>query len=81
MDLANLTFTGLLVVGAVNVCNYFRPNMSALEKWVVGFIVAIVAGFVPPQMANEIAQRIKDAVEVVLASSGGYKIAQKAGGK
>lgn len=80
MDLANLTFTGLLVVGAVNVYTHFKPAASSLEKWAVAFVVALVAGYVPAQLANELAQRCKDAVEVVLASSGGYKLVQKAGG-
>lgn len=80
MDIANLTFTGLLVIGTVNVYTYFRPKANSSEKWVLAFIVALAAGYVPVHMANEIAQRIKEAVEIVLASSGGYKVAMKAGG-
>lgn len=80
MDVANLTLTGLLVVGVVNIFSYYRPTASSTEKWVVAFVVALGAGYIPVQMANEIAQRIKEAIEIVLVSSGGYKIAMKAGG-
>lgn len=80
MDITSLGFAALIVIGVVNVVTMFKSNLTSTQKFGIALVTAFVVGFVPASFANELANRIKDALSIALASSGGYKIATKAGG-
>lgn len=81
IDIQSLTFVGLAVLGAVNVITLFFPTLESKYKWMISVAVAFAVGFVPAELGNEIATRIKDAVIVATQVSGGYKIFQLIGSK
>lgn len=80
LDLSNITLVGLSVIGAVNVLTFFKPDLDSRIKFLVSVVVALVIGFIPQDLGNDILQRIVSAVTAALAASGGYKLATKAGG-
>ena len=79
MDISTLSFTAFMVIGAVNIMAHFYPDMDSNRKWIISFAVALLASFVPHSFGNIIADHIREAVAVTLASTGGYKVAQKIG--
>jgi hypothetical protein len=81
MDLANITFVGLMTVGVVNVLTFFWPDMKAQVKFGISVAAAFGLTFVPADLGNLILERAKVALEVALASSGAYKLTQKIGGQ
>lgn len=80
MDTIDIVKLGLIVLGAVNVATLFYPTMDSKYKWVLSFIVALVFLFLPVSLGNVILDKLKVALEVAFAASGGYKLATKAGG-
>ena len=80
MDLTNITFVGLVTVGAVNVISFFKPKLDSKVKFGISVGVAFALGFVPVEMGSIILDKAKIAIEVALAASGAYKVASKAGG-
>lgn len=80
MDIVNLSLTGLVVLGVVNVLTMLRPNASSFVKFAISLVVAFGITFIPATLANELTNHLKEAVAVAFAVSGGYKLAQKAGG-
>lgn len=80
MDIANLTLSGLAVIGIVNVISFFKPNMDSRIKFAISFIVAFVVTFIPVEIGNVILEKSREALTIAFASSGVYKLAQKSGG-
>lgn len=80
MDLQNITLAGLIAVGVVNVLTFYKPSIDSKLKFAISLAVAFAVTFVPVQVGNVLLDHIKSALEVALAASGAYKIAQKAGG-
>ena len=80
MDLANMTFVGLMTLGFVNVLTFYLPNMDSKVKFSVSVLFAFGLGFVPVEIGSVILEKAKSAIEVALMASGAYKVAQKAGG-
>lgn len=80
MDLTNATFAGLITLGVVNVLSFYKPDMDSKLKFTIAVLTAFVLSFVPPTIGNVILDKAKLAIEIAFASSGAYKIAQKAGG-
>lgn len=78
---ANITLTGLAVIGAVNVLTFYKPEASSKTKFVVSVVVAFAVSFVPADLGNIILTHAKDAITIALASSGSYKLFSKAGGR
>lgn len=81
IDVANLTFAGIVTIGAVNVITFFVPNLNSQVKWVVSLLVAFGLTFVPATWGTMLSNHIKEALEIAFLASGGYKIAQKIGGQ
>lgn len=81
MDLTNITFIGLAVLGFVNVVGFFLPDMDSKVKFGISVVFAFALTFVPPELGNIILDKAKIAIETALAVSGTYKLAQKVGGK
>ena len=80
MDFANATFAGLVAIGAVNVALMFKPDLESRFKVALAILVAFVVGFVPMEYQNVLFEKLVQAIEIGLASSGGYKLFSKAGG-
>lgn len=80
MDLTNVTFIGLTSLGIVNVLSFFFPTMDSKVKFGASIAAAFALTFVPVELGNVILDKAKVALEVAFASSGGYKLATKAGG-
>ncbi|MFA5768376.1 MAG: hypothetical protein WC871_02410 [Bacteroidales bacterium] len=81
MDLQSLTFAGLVAIGIVNVISFYKPGLSSEIKFAISFVAAFLVGFIPADLGNQIFNHAIDAIELALMASGGYKIAQKVGGK
>jgi uncharacterized membrane protein (DUF485 family) len=80
MDLGSLTFIGLMTLGFVNVVSFYKPNLDSKIKFTLSLVFAFALTFVPVEFANVVLDKAKQAIEVALAASGTYKLAQKAGG-
>lgn len=72
LDIASLTLTGLLTFGTVWVLGLF-VEMDTRVKFLASVIVALVAGFIPADLGNELATRIKDAYIVASSVAGAYQ--------
>ena len=81
MDIASLTFLGLIGLGTVNVISFFKADMDSRVKFAISFAVILAATFIPAELGSVILDKAKVALEIALSASGIYKIAQKAGGE
>lgn len=81
MDLTNITFPALATVGVVNVLTIFWPSLRSEIKFGVSVAVAIALSFIPEAIQSDLLARAIDGLNVAFVASGGYKIAQKIGGK
>ena len=81
LELGNVTLVGLAIIGVVNVATMFKPDLDNKTKFGLSVVVALVVGFIPEAISGEIFTRITTALTAAVAASGGYKIAQKIGGK
>jgi hypothetical protein len=81
MDLVNLGFIGIMVIGLTNILTFFLPNLDSKIKIGVSFVFAFALTFVPVGTASYLLDHIKLALEATAALSGTYKLAQKIGGK
>lgn len=80
MDFAGQAFVGLTTIGFINVLGFFYPQLNPKIKIATSAVFAFIMLFVPAEIGNIIFDRARIAIEIALASSGGYKIAQKIGG-
>lgn len=80
MDITSLTFLGLVGLGTVNVITFFKDDMDSRVKFAISFVVIMAASFIPAELGSIILDKAKVALEIALAASGVYKVAQKAGG-
>ena len=80
MDLSNITFVGLATLGVVNIITLFKSDLDSKYKFLISIIVAFGFTFVPESFGIMLLDKMKIALEIAFASSGGYKIAQKIGG-
>lgn len=81
MDLTAITFPALATIGVVNVATFFWPNLDTRIKFVISLAVAVALSFVPETIQNDLLARSLDGINIALVATGGYKIAQKIGGK
>jgi hypothetical protein len=81
MDLGSLTFVGLITLGVVNVVTMFYPNLDSRVKFGISLVTAFVLTFVPAEFGNIILEKLKLAIGIAFATSGGYKLSQKIGGQ
>lgn len=81
MDLTNLTLAGLAGIGITNVLSFFVPDMDSRIKFAVSLAAIFAVTFVPVEIGNVVLDHAKTALTVAFASSGVYKLAQKAGGE
>lgn len=82
IDVASMTAVGLFSFGGVWLISYileryFGRTMDTTQKFVLMGVIAFAVGFVPADLANEIANRIKDAVAVAVSFSGLYQGGKK----
>lgn len=80
IDLETATLSLLVVIGTVNVITFFQPSMDSRMKFGISILVAFAVSFVPVELGSILLEKIKDAITVALAASGGYKLFTKAGG-
>ena len=81
LDLGNITLVGLAIIGVVNAVTFFKPDLDSRAKFLISVVVALIIGFVPADLGNEILNRLVTAITAASVASGGYKISQKLGGK
>lgn len=79
-NFSDLTFIGLISLGVVNVLSFFYPKLDSRIKFGASVVVAFAMTFVPVDIGILIVDKAKVALEVAFAASGGYRLAQKAGG-
>lgn len=80
MDMTGATFIGLVTLGVVNVVTFFVKDLKSEYKFALSVLVAFGLTFVPESIGNMILDKAKIALEIAFASSGGYKLATRAGG-
>ena len=76
IDLQSVGFVALVTFGAVSAVNFWRPQ-SSRTNFVLSVIFALGLGFVPADMGNMIANRIKDAIMVATGLNGAYQALSK----
>lgn len=81
MDLTAITFPALVTIGVVNVCSMFFPALKSEYKFAISLMVAIALSFIPENIQNDLLARAIEGINIALVATGGYKIAQKIGGK
>lgn len=75
-----MTFAGLATLGVVNVITFWKPELDSKVKFALSVGAALLFLFVPIDLGNLLADKIRQSIEIAFAVSGGYKLAQKAGG-
>ena len=80
-DLQSATLSLLVVIGAVNVLTMYKPDLDSRFKFGVSVAIAFALSFIPAEIGVLLADKLKDAITVALAASGGYKLFQVAGQK
>lgn len=81
IDVANMGFTLLMTIGFVNVLTLWKPNLDSKVKLIASGIFAFALTFVPPELGNMLADKIKEGLTIALTATGLYKVAQKIGGQ
>lgn len=81
IDIQNATLTVLFAIGAVNVVMLFFPILDSRIKFMISFVAALIAYFIPTDLGQVLLNAIKEAITVAIVASGAYKVAQKAGGE
>lgn len=76
MDFETMTFAGLAALGIVNVITFYYPLLDSKIKFFLSFLAAFLVLFVPAELGNQIADKIKEALTLAFAASGFYKTAQ-----
>ena len=79
MDIQNLAFSGLVAYGLVNVLTWKFPTLDKGIKLTILIVVAFAISFVPVDLGNMLADKIKEAVSIALLMTGVGKIASKVG--
>lgn len=82
VDLGELTAVGLFSFGGVWLISYvleryFNKTLDTTQKFILMAIIAFGVGYVPADLTNELANRIKDAVAVAIEFSGLYQGGKK----
>lgn len=81
MDIANLTLTGLVAFGAVNVVDMFFPLADSRLKYGLSFLAAFAITFIPDNLGSILLQNAKLALEASLTVSAAYKFTKQLGSK
>lgn len=76
MDLTNLTLTGLVAIGLVNVVSFFVKDLKPEVKFAIAFTGAFLVTFIPQDLSNLFLNNAKIAIEAAFMSSGVYKLFQ-----
>lgn len=81
MDFTSMTFAGLATLGIVNVITFWKPGLDSKVKFAISICAALAFLFVPADIGNMLANKIKEAIEIAFAVSGTYKLATRIGGQ
>lgn len=83
IDLNTIGFVALATFGSVSAVNFFR-KLDSKQNFLLSIVFAFIFGFVPANLGNEIANRVKDAIAVGVSLNGAYQflsgLAKKVGG-
>lgn len=82
MDILTMGSSALIVFGGVWIVDtllkrFTKVKLSASDKFMVSIVVALVVGFVPADLGNEVANRVKEAVALATTIAGGFQILAK----
>lgn len=81
MEVLTMGFIGVMTIGVINVVGFFKPDLDSRIKIALSIAVAFGLTFVPADISNLLLAKITLALEVTAFATGGYKLAQKIGGK
>ena len=73
LDLVKISATGVIAFGAVYVTSMFKNDLTSKQKITLHLFYFLAFSFVPVNIANEIAQKIRDAVAGTLLVVGFYQ--------
>ena len=77
VDLVNLGFSGLVVFGVVSAVSFFKTDLTTQHKFLLSVLVAFGLTFVPQELGNDIANKIKDAIIVATSVNGIFQGARR----
>jgi len=82
IDISQLPSVGLFSFGAVWIIDYvakkyFRKTLDTTTKLILMGVIAFGVGYVPAELANELANRIKVAIEIAVSFTGFYQGGKK----
>lgn len=77
-DFQTATFVLLATFGAVHFISYvlmkrWNIQLDSEQKIILSVVIAFAFSFVPQELGNEIANRIKDAITVAITLNGAYQ--------
>lgn len=75
IDFASFGFVALMSFGIVAIIN-FKWKLTSLQNFGLSVLFAFLLGFVPADLGNMIANRIKDAISIATSLTGAYKAMQ-----
>lgn len=73
VDVLKLGATGFMAFGAVFIVSMYKTNMDAKTKTILHFVLFLAFSFIPVEIANIIAQKIRDAIAGTLLVVGFYQ--------
>lgn len=83
LDIQSFGFVALATFGAVSAVNFWR-KLTTQQNFLLSVLFAFIFGFVPADLGNELANRIKEALALGVSLNGAYQfasgIAKKFGG-
>lgn len=74
MNVLEMGFIAIATFGSVSALNYFWKNATTQRNFLMSLLFAFAFSFVPADMGNIIANKVKDAVAVAVALNGLYQM-------
>ena len=75
-SLFNLGYVAMITFGIVWAVGEVKP-LDSKKKFVLSVIVAVLVGFIPANLGNEILNRVKDGFGIATGLAGFYQMSAK----
>lgn len=81
IDFQTASLALLMVIGGVNIINFFFPLTDSRIKFAVSLAIAFAVSFIPAEIGSILLEKLRDAIQIAVAASGLYKVSQVVGQK
>lgn len=73
INIAQASFTLLATFGTVSAVTFWKKDLESNQKFLLSVAVAFIFGFVPADLGNLLANKIKEAISIAVALNGAYQ--------